>query len=339
MSEQALPTDRLLTKVETMIHEKEEGGLYTFVDGTRTLGRYQHVERLGHVDCDGLLAGEVYVQEKLDGANLTVAWDPNQGIIIASRNMAISVGGKVRKPFDGACDYVHAHAGITSLLNEHPTWVLRGEWLKRHSINYTAEAMRKFYVFDVQCEGRYLDPCEYAPVLAQHGVEYIPTLATLTNPTTEELAQHVQGPSMWGAPQKEGIVIKRSTFTNRWGRTVWAKMVSDDFKLKNKVEFGATRHDELEVQFATLANRHFVLKEIHKLEGELERRVEAKDIARVLETCWRVLIEEEMYGFITKAKRVNGGRVVDFVKMRGFVVAAVRETVLAYVNGLLGAVA
>ena len=51
----------------------------------RDITRYQHVERLGKVEVNGLLDGEVYVQEKLDGANATVAM-VDGSVVLCSRN-------------------------------------------------------------------------------------------------------------------------------------------------------------------------------------------------------------------------------------------------------------
>jgi len=174
--------------------------------------KYQHIERLGKDDVEGLLDGDVIVQTKIDGANLTVAWTTKTGHIIASRNNTKSVGGEPKNGFNGAVEYCLGHAGLMTLSKR---YILRGEWLVRHSTNYPKEYMQHFYVFDVQRyeDYSYLHPDEYIPMLITYGIKYIPVLARLTNPTMEELTKIMEGPDEFGADQKEGIVIKRYCVT------------------------------------------------------------------------------------------------------------------------------
>lgn len=51
---------------------------------------YDHVERLGHEDTDGLTIGKVHVFPKLDGTNAVVWWD-GERVRCGSRRREISI--------------------------------------------------------------------------------------------------------------------------------------------------------------------------------------------------------------------------------------------------------
>src|SRR5467141_657509 len=77
------------------------------------LGKYQHVTRLGDEEVEGILDGDVIVETKIDGANLTVAcYKEHNGIIVASRNQIVYKEGMEKKGFQGAVEYVLNHDGI-----------------------------------------------------------------------------------------------------------------------------------------------------------------------------------------------------------------------------------
>ena len=196
------------------------------------LMRYQHVERLGNEEVEGLLDGEVIVQTKIDGTNLTVAWyDEPIGLVIASRNNIVyRNGARVKFPvmdkegkskqdengeprfetrFDDAVDYVLAHGGIQTMAAL--GFILRGEWLIHHSNAYDTEKYGYFYLFDVQWRstGAYVPPDQWMGSADEHGVRYIPVLARLSRPAVEALLEYTKGPDEFGSKQKEGIVVKR----------------------------------------------------------------------------------------------------------------------------------
>lgn len=304
------------------------------------LTRYQHVERLGNQECDGILNGEVIVQEKLDGANLTICRDPETGsVVVCTRNQVV-LGPECEKDFQGAAEYAKSNAAINHLLHseEGRWWILRGEWLVRHSIAYPTDVQRKFYLFDVEQwnvdqDGEsmsYLHPDVWQPVARSHGILIAPEVCRVLNPTVEQLGEMATGDSLLapGVP-REGVVIKNYSFVNCFGRTAWGKLVCSDFKAKHRAVFGATRNDTWDERFAALATPEFVLKTIHSIEDALERRLVISDMPRVLETVWRDLVTEEIYNFSKKHR----GLVIDFNKAKRATGIAARETALAYFNG------
>ncbi len=316
-------------KFAEYVKEKQGSPLYNQDDWLLT--KYQHVERLGHDDVSGLLDGAVVVQEKLDGANFTVAKHPDKGLILASRNNVISVGGHPSTGFNGAIEYVLDHPGITGLFDVHPDWVLRGEWLTRHTINYDATRMKKFYVFDVQDgEGKYIPISQYAAVMELREIPFLPVIAQYNNPTLDLLQQLTQGPGLYGAAQKEGVVVKRYDFVNKWGRTTWGKLVSADFREANKIHMGATKRDPVELQFAARVTDEDVLKVIHKIR-DTAGTTTIKDMPQVLGRVWNDAFTDRLWDFVRK-ERVAA---FDFNQAKRLVDQKAREVALAYYNGLV----
>ncbi len=293
--------------------------------------KYQHVVRLTNDETDGLLDGEVIIQTKIDGANLTVAYD-NEGHIIASRNTTKSVYGEPKEGFRGAVQYCLGHSGLMALSKQ---YILRGEWLVRHSMNYPKEYMQHFYVFDVQHyeDHSYLHPDEYIPLLIHHGIHHIPILARLSNPTMDELVKLSEGPDEFGAEQKEGIVIKRYDFVNKYGRVQWGKIVHETFQVKNKLAFKPKNSDDITIKFASeTVSEQLVLKVIAKIKSEDSNNdITIKKMSQILGLVWHDVFTEELWDFVKK----NKVKEFSFYSAKKLVDTATRELALAYFNGIL----
>ncbi len=315
----------------------------------KNITRYQHVERLGKVEVKGLLDGTVYVQEKLDGANMTVAY-VNDEIVLCSRNRFVGTLGDCQKggTFLNARDYVRDHGGYHKLFKLHPDWVLRGEWVdcKHHIKDY--DCKNSFIVFDVQVPKetkvdeeysyKYLTPEEYQIVLLQFGIPYVPTIVALTNPTPELLATYAPGASGFGAKNREGVVVKRPGFVNTWGHTVWAKLIAKDF-IANKQEQSknpsAKQPHHLERKFAEdCVDKDFILKTLYKLRDEVGEEFGVKYMAELMGRVWYDVFNERLWGFQKKAKRIDGGRPFDFLVAQKLVSGQVKEVALGYFNGM-----
>lgn len=307
----------------------EEQGESVLIDG---LSKYQHVSRITNDEVDGLLDGEVIVQNKIDGANFNVAWTEERGHIIASRNSAKSLGGKPETGFRGAVEYCLNHTGIMILSKQ---FILRGEWLVRHSINYPKDSMHHFYVFDMQRykDHSYVHPDEYIPLLTQYGIRYIPILARLTNPSIEELTKLVEGPDEFGADQKEGIVVKRYDFVNKYKRVQWGKIIHPSFEIKNKLTFKPRNADDITIKFASeTVTQHLVLKTIAKVKLEDSNgNINIKQMPHILGLVWYDVFHENLWDFVRDRKVST----FDFYDAKKLVYQATREIVVAYFNGTL----
>jgi hypothetical protein len=211
--------------------------------------RYDHVERLGHSDVEGIDSGEVHVFAKLDGTNGSVWFDlDGSSLRCASRNRELST----LDDNHGFAAWVHGDAAprLMLLLSERPSWTLYGEWLVPHTLKtYRAEVWRRFWVFDVwdRERGQYLSFDEYAPALRDARLDVVEPLCVVSNPTREQLAARVATNTYLiqdGAGVGEGIVLKNYAWRNRYGRQPWAKVVRNEFKEEARRAFGAPRLGE-----------------------------------------------------------------------------------------------
>ncbi len=301
----------------------------------REYTKYMHVERMGHGDVEGLTDGEVVVQEKLDGANLNVAWDAQlKDFVIASRHKVIYANGVVVNEFRGAVDYVRGISDLEEVMIAHPTWILRGEWLIKHSVNYDTKHIHKFYVFDVQDradDNRYLHPDEYAALLNDWGVRMVPEVARLNDPTIADLTPLSTEKSLLDpATDREGIVIKRYGYKNTWGQVVWGKIVSEDFKEKARSPH-ANKYDPSELAFAALVTKSFVMKEICKVQDHLDGPVSVKNMREILGRVWSEAFHELLWSFVKKKNIKN----FSFIEARRLVYLQAREVAITYFNGIL----
>jgi hypothetical protein len=218
--------------------------------------RYDHVERFGKDDVDGLTLGRVYVFPKLDGTNASVWWGENPAfgdpdalpeiIRCGSRNRELSS----EKDNHGFCSWLHGDdpqgAALHDLLIANPSWIIYGEWMIPHTLKtYRPDTWRRFWIFDVfesaeMGMGRfngYLPWEEYGLALRNMGLDVIEPLAIYDNPSEDQLRAQVAANTYLiqdGAGLGEGVVIKNYSWTNKYGRQPWAKIVRTEFKEDNR---------------------------------------------------------------------------------------------------------
>ena len=85
---------------------------------------YQHVERVGKDEVEGILHGTCYVMPKLDGTNGVVWYDGNT-IHCGSRNREVSVNNDNQ----GFMNYIIKDQRFWDFFKRHPDLTLYGEWL------------------------------------------------------------------------------------------------------------------------------------------------------------------------------------------------------------------
>lgn len=276
---------------------------------------YEKIQRLGKEETDGILDAPVHVQEKIDGANLQV-WMEDGVIHVGSRNNDVTLR---EDGFNGAVAYIQNHEGIKSLFLRAPSFRLYGEWLVRHTIHYKETAYNKFYLFDIFDEGHVLDNNTGKPSGSFLDTEEVNRHATTFNIETPhyygkmlvtdlEQLKALVGKSMLGE-KGEGVVIKRPDFKNKFGDTVYAKMVSYEFMEDNAVTFGGNNkysNTYLEMYFVnkymTLAR---VQKVCNKIQSEVPERLDMQHIPRVMNTAYHDLVTEEAWDIAQKGGTIN----------------------------------
>ena len=313
---------------------------------TTTFRRYDHLERLGHRDVEGILHGTVHVFPKIDGTNGSVWFNEDKReILCASRNRVLATGDD-NQGFS-AWFYDDDQINVRDLCYHNPAWIFYGEWLVKHTIgDYREDAWRRFYIFDVYDRetGRYLSYDEYALVLSQAGVDYIPPACTVADPSEDQLIdmlEHNFYLMQDGKGAGEGIVIKNYAWSNLYNRQPWAKIVRTMFKdrMMKEQDVGA-RKGRLQTEIAIadeVVTEHLVRKELAKVVYAIgnenfvdvtKNRIEATDDATksyilqtyrkrvipwILQQVYYCVIDEELWTQLKKYRNPT----IDFKALQG----------------------
>lgn len=261
--------------------------------------KYQHIERLGTAATDGILDGICYVFPKLDGTNTSVYLNDDGQIEVASRNRVLSI----HNDNQGVCNYVlqsPIRERYEKYFKAHPNHRLFGEWLVPHTIRtYIPEAWRKLYIFDVMEDGKYLTYDEYYDELLDYEIPFIKCMERIDNPTPEQIQAFIDRCTflMQAGQIGEGIVIKRYDFVNRFGNTVWAKIVRPHVKAAQKRQ-NPLNADTIETQIVdAFLTPEFVQKEFDKIAADGWSN---KLIGKFLGVTWYTFITEETFNFLRK---------------------------------------
>lgn len=292
--------------------------------------KYQHVERYGTNETDGINIGKCYIFPKIDGTNSSVWLDENGEVRAGSRNRELTLE-KDNQGFDAMAV---SDKRIVNYLKKHPNHRLYGEWLVPHSLKtYRDNAWRKFYIFDVTVDNPekadgvdYLPYDEYKPLLEECGLDYIPCLKVLVNGDYDSFVRELDNNTFLikdGMGTGEGIVIKNYDYRNRYGRQTWAKIITSEFREKHIKTMGTAVKEcspiekKIADEYITMA---FVEKEYAKL-VEKNNGWTSKMIPEFLNTVWHEFIGEEMWHVIKQFRNPT----VDFKILLSFVIRKIKE--------------
>lgn len=303
--------------------------------------KYDHLERFGTEEVEGIEIGEVLIFPKIDGSNasiwaqpITSVGDPtaipgDQGWTFpVSFGQRVYAGSRNRILSDesdnaGFHAWVQKQEWMRNFFEAHPDWTIYGEWLVEHTIKtYRDDAWQRFWAFDVFCrdKGKYLHYDIYAPILQEAGFDVIePIIRYKSPPTEQQLIWDAQNNTylMQDGHVGEGVVIKNYDFVNKCNRTTWAKLVRAEFKEENRRAFGTTEKEgeksvegEIAEKYVTKALVDKTLAKI-KLDGEFERRT---GIPRLLQTVFYDLVREETWNYVKE----HNNPVIDYKKLRNY---------------------
>lgn len=276
--------------------------------------KYMHIERLGNDEVEGILNGTVYIQPKIDGANGQVYFDFEGNLLYcASRKVILSE----QNTNQGFWNYVFDNEELFyNYFEKHPYHILYGEWLVPHTLKtYRKDAWNKFYVFDVfnNYSGMFIPYEKYVEELKEFELPYIPVIASLYNAPEERAESYLEHNKFLiedGKGVGEGIVIKNYDFINKYGRTVWAKLVRNEFKEEHYETFGYP-----EIEYAPIEMRiahEFVTegrlaKIREKIMVEKDTGWKSQYIPEYLGRIWYEIVQDEIWNILKKYKnpRIN----------------------------------
>lgn len=264
--------------------------------------KYPKIHRLGKDEVDGILVGQCYIQEKIDGANTSIWVGDGGELRFGSRNNDVT-----KADFRGFPKYVHNHEGIKQLLMENPEYRLYGEWCVKHTISYKATSYDKFYLFDIEFGDKRLTLDEVYSIANNHNIETPQLFGLIENPSLDDIKQFV-GKSNLGAIG-EGVVIKNFDFINNFGDMTYAKVVTEKFKEDNAITFGGNNKHSDSYWETYIMNKYVTLarveKIIKKLSPEINESLDMKHIPRIIGTVYHDMVTEEIWEIQKKAQNIN----------------------------------
>lgn len=291
--------------------------------------KYQHLERYGTDEVDGIEFGDCFIFPKIDGTNSSIWLDDEGNVKAGSRNRTLSLEN------DNAGFYAHVLSNdkLISYLKKHPTHRLYGEWLVPHTIKtYREDAWRKFYVFDITIDKgeesvEYIPYDIYKPMLDEFELEYIPPIAKVSNATYETFLKALEKNEFLiqdGQGVGEGIVVKNYDFYNKYKRQTWAKIVTTEFKEKhnktmgyNELKVSKMVEEEIVEEFCTSA---FIEKEFAKIINEKEGW-KSQYIPMLLGRVFSELVKEEIWNILKKYKNPK----IDFKTLNALTVQKIKK--------------
>lgn len=297
---------------------------------------YIHLERLGTTEVEGILDGECWVFPKIDGTNASV-WFDGSKIRCGSRKRDLTPKGLYDVASDNAGfrDWVLSknQEKLRAMIEYFPNNRFYGEWLVPHSLKtYRDDAWRDFYVFDVQHNetGQFVEYEEYKTWLEDFGINYIPPIAKIKNPNEDDIYRLLDRSGEFlvkdGMGKGEGVVVKNYSFVNQYGRTTWAKLVTNEFKEKHSKEMGPPEiHSGLMVEEKIVQDfltEEFIKKEKAKIETT-HGGWSSSNIGELLGRVWYEFIREETTNFL----KVNKNPKINFKLLNTLVIKKTKEVI------------
>ncbi len=286
--------------------------------------KYQHLERFGNTEVEGIQIGTTYVFPKIDGTNASL-WMEDGVLCAGSRNRQLSVEADNAGFFNAMKD----DRRMLAFFNKYPYLTLYGEWLVPHTLNtYREDAWRRFYVFDVydQVAEKLWHFDVYEPLLKEFNIDYLAPLAIMKNASVDMYTACLEKNVFLikdGAGFGEGIVIKNYDFVNRFGNQVWAKIVTNEFKENHHKEMGAPVLGGVVLE-QTIVDKYVTQAMVDKVHAKIVLAQDgwhSKCIPQLLNTVFYDLVKEETWNFIKE----NKNPLIDFRALHVYTVAKVKQ--------------
>ena len=290
--------------------------------------KYQHIERFGTDEVQGIEIGTSFVFPKIDGTNSSV-WLESGEVKAGSRNRELTLDNDNQ----GFYAYIIQNKNILQYLKKHIDHRLYGEWLVPHSLKtYREDAWRKFYIFDV-CKDieeekvEYIPYEIYKPFLDEFNLDYIAPISIIKNANYESLLKMLDKNGFLIADGKgvgEGIVIKNYDFYNKYKRQTWAKIVTNEFKEKHHKEMGAPLMETQKMVEEKILDDYcttdFIEKEFEKLVNEKEGW-KSQYIPMLFGKMYHTLVTEEIWNIVKGYKMP----VIDFKRLNMLMIHKIKQ--------------
>lgn len=198
--------------------------------------RTKHLANLGSATRDDLLMSqeevnqflnkEIYIEEKIDGANLGFSINLDSKIMVQNRSHYVTSSEQPQfKPLDA---WVQAHGDDLWSILEPGRHILYGEWLyMKHSIKY--ETLPDYFIaFDLydKITKKFASRCMLEQLLSRTSIQLVPLVAKGTFKKIEEIKQLINTKSKFYEGKIEGVYCRINSPDSLISR---GKIVRDDF--------------------------------------------------------------------------------------------------------------
>jgi len=267
------------------------------------LHSYPNVYQLGHKLVSNVLNGYVLVQEKIDGSQISFGIDNLGDLRIRSKNKEIDIEHP-DDMFRLAVEWI-----VKNRSNLQAGWTYRGEYLqkpKHNTLAYSRVPRNNIILFDI-CDGleSYLPYSRVKNVANYIGLEVVPLFAkgVFTEADILELKDEwLSRESILGGTKVEGVVIKNYNVFTAEKKVAMAKLVRDDFREQNAINWKAAKPstaDVVQKLIDTYRTEARWRKAVQHLRDAGELQGEMKDIpllmkevsADVLKECKDEIVE------------------------------------------------
>jgi len=274
---------------------------------------YPKIKYLGTTETQGIFnaPGNVVIQTKVDGANFSFWIDggilhfgKHHSDLTDSEILATSKKGRL-KSWNGVEPVMRAWKNCRPSFND--DLIYYGESMQRHKIQY-GDKMPGFIGYDVLniTTGRFLEWRIAKQMFALIGLPFIRTYGEL--PADEINIEHLEGlykSSFYYNGPDEGIVIKRYDRLNKYGRSLFAKIVNDEFKENRRPpeQERPETGDEIEIAnyYATPAR---IEKQIYKLHDD-GAEIDMPMMRTLFKNVVMDILEENIRDIYTYHKSIN----------------------------------
>lgn len=258
------------------------------------LPSYGKVYALGHRAIGDIFKGEVVVQEKVDGSQITFGRIGGE-LFVRSKGKQLVLDAPEKM-------FSKAVAAIKEL-DLRDGWVYRGEYLrspKHNTLAYDRIPDNHIVLFDAHPDEHahgYTDPAQLKTEAERIGVTPVPVLFEGNISTVEQLEALLDTESVLGGCKIEGVVAKNyHQFNTVDGKFCVGKFVSEAFKEKHQGEWKKTNPAAKDVtqhlidQLRTEARWEKAIQFLREL-GELDES--PKDIGNLIKRVQQDVREEE----------------------------------------------
>jgi len=284
--------------------------------------KYDKIPAHYKVKCCGELDDILYIEEKIDGANIRFTIMDGK-IVFGTRNVVFSNEKDIPKGFRNIFDTIREQIGDNEELIK--GYVIYGEGMVKHTINYNWDSIPKFIAFDVYDieQDKYIDYADKIKLFKELGLEHAPLIKKCK---VSELELHQFPKSKYYDGLVEGIVVKN------YDRQIFMKCVRPEFKEEHKKVFSGyyKNHELSEYIVDKYCTNHRIDKMINKIKYDQDMDIDLPMMKYLPMGVVTDIVSEEfnsIYKYGRKKKQI-----LDFNKFHMLVNKKCRDRLIFHIN-------